>query len=56
MKKFYLIKGHAGSGKSVIGKRIAWDSAIEFDKICIYTKESANLDYDILYELQKSYR
>jgi DNA helicase IV len=33
---FFLVKGHAGSGKTITLKRIAWDSAIEYNRIVLY--------------------
>ena len=53
--EFYLIKGHAGSGKSVILKRIAWDASVEFDKLCIFVKTSASLRYESILELFRLY-
>jgi tetratricopeptide (TPR) repeat protein/cold shock CspA family protein len=51
--QFYLIKGHAGSGKSVIMKRLAWDAAVSFGKICLSLKSSSNLEYEPLLELSR---
>lgn len=48
---FYLIKGHAGSGKTVLFKRIAWEAANEFGKICLYSKPEIGIRYEPLYEL-----
>lgn len=48
---FHLIKGHAGSGKTVILRRLAWDSATEFDKLCLYARPNAQLNYTPLAEL-----
>jgi tetratricopeptide (TPR) repeat protein len=50
---FYLIKGHAGSGKTVILRRIAWDASVEFDKLCLSLKQSSYPDYDPLTELHR---
>ncbi len=47
----YLIRGHAGSGKTVILKRIAWDAANEFGKLCIYWNGAANIEADSLFEI-----
>lgn len=38
---FYLLKGNAGSGKSVLLKRLAFDSATTLDKFCIFLKDGA---------------
>jgi len=48
---FYMIKGHAGSGKTVILRRLAWDAANEFDKICISLKPSSHPEFEPLNEL-----
>ncbi|MCB2181313.1 MAG: SIR2 family protein [Desulfobulbaceae bacterium] len=53
--EFYLIKGHAGSGKSVICKRLAWDAATEFDKLCLMLNFSSSPDYEALAELSRLY-
>lgn len=49
--EFILIKGHAGSGKSVLLRRIAWDASIEYDKLCLFVKPNSQLNYEPLYEL-----
>jgi len=46
-----LIKGSAGSGKSVALKRLAWDAAVSFEKLCIFYKENATIKYDNINEL-----
>ncbi|MCF8030696.1 MAG: SIR2 family protein [Desulfohalobiaceae bacterium] len=52
-QQFILIRGHAGSGKSVLLKRMAWDSAVEFDKLVIYADENAILDYATMLDIYK---
>lgn len=47
----YLIKGHAGSGKTVIMKRIAWDAATQFEKMCLYHDGGSPLDSECVFEL-----
>lgn len=49
--ELYVIKGYAGSGKSVLLKRLAWDAAIEFKRICIFLKNDGHLKYEPLQEL-----
>lgn len=34
--EFVLLQGHAGSGKSVILKRIAWEAAHEYDRLALF--------------------
>ena len=48
---FYLIKGHAGSGKTICLKRIAWDAAVSFDRACLYYSGSNRISYDGLSEI-----
>ncbi|TAJ96026.1 MAG: hypothetical protein EPO31_01010 [Gammaproteobacteria bacterium] len=47
----YVLKGHAGSGKSVTLCRIAWDLAHLFDGLVFVLKEGAILRRDRLFEL-----
>jgi DNA repair exonuclease SbcCD nuclease subunit len=47
----FVIKGYAGSGKSVLLKRIAWEVAVEFDKFCLYIKQESSLRYEPIIEL-----
>jgi tetratricopeptide (TPR) repeat protein len=50
-QQFFVIKGHAGSGKTVILRRLAWDAAIMFDKLCLLVKPFSNPGYEPLSEL-----
>jgi len=34
--RFVVIKAHAGAGKSVFLRRLAWEAAHEFDRLCLY--------------------
>lgn len=45
------IKGHAGSGKSVLLRRVAWDAAINLDKLCIVHSRRVKIDSEALLEL-----
>lgn len=47
----YLIKGHAGSGKTVFSHRLAWETTHQFDRICIYMKTARRPTYQPLLEL-----
>ena len=49
--ELFLIKGHAGAGKSVLLKRIAWEAAVPFDKICLAVKTTGLPEYEPLLEL-----
>lgn len=46
-----LIKAPAGTGKSVILKRIAWDAAFTYNKTCLFLNEYGKIDLDALKEL-----
>ena len=48
---FYLIKGHAGSGKTICLKRVAWDAAVSFDRTCLYYSGTNRIPYDALAEI-----
>lgn len=51
---FYVLKGHAGSGKSIVLKRLAWDAANTFDKVCLWIKRSSTLTFAPLLEILDS--
>ena len=36
----YILKGHAGSGKSVLLQRTAWEASLEFERLCLYLEPS----------------
>ena len=48
---FYLIKGHAGSGKTICLKRIAWDAAHTFGRTCLYYLGINRIPYDAIVEI-----
>ena len=47
----FLIKGYAGSGKSVFLKRLAWETATEFEKFSIFIKTNQPLRVEPIIEL-----
>lgn len=51
---FYLVKGHAGSGKTVVLKRLAWDATVVFSKICLYYADMARIPYDAIAEVAEA--
>ena len=51
--EFVVVKGHAGSGKSVLLKRICWDAATEFNCLCLFQKPNSYLQYEHLAELSR---
>ncbi len=48
---FYVIKGHAGSGKSVLLRRIAWDAVFTFDKLCLFLRPHGRLSFEAVREI-----
>ncbi len=49
----YVLKGYAGSGKSVVLKRIAWEAAVVFEKLCLYANAGCRLPLQRLIELSE---
>lgn len=47
----FCVKGYAGSGKSVLLRRIAWESAVTFEKFCIFLKANVALRTEPIIEL-----
>ena len=48
---FYLIDGYAGSGKTVLLKRLAWNGVANESKPCFYLKNGGQLSVDFSIEL-----
>jgi tetratricopeptide (TPR) repeat protein len=46
-----LIKGHAGAGKSVLLRRLAWDATRDYDALCLFLRAHAELDVASVQEL-----
>jgi len=49
--QFYLIQGYAGSGKSVLLKRLAWEASVEFERICLFYNSNSIIKYEPIIEL-----
>lgn len=47
----FIVNGYAGSGKSVLLKRMAWEASSEFDKLCIFMNSNMALRYEPVIEL-----
>ena len=54
--RLIAIKGHAGSGKSLLMKRIAWDAANDYDSLCIFAKPYASLRVSEIREIVQACR
>lgn len=52
-REFYCIRGHAGSGKSVLLQRLAWEAAITYEKIVLKLRQNARLQLEPLRELSQ---
>jgi len=48
---FYLLKGNAGSGKSVLLKRLAFDAGTILKRLCIFLKPDGRINSDNIIEL-----
>jgi len=46
-----LIKAHAGAGKTVALRRIAWDAAHDYDRICLFLKHRGQLSSAAVQEI-----
>ena len=46
-----LIKGHAGAGKTVLLRRLAWDAAHDYDCTCLFLKPEGLLNASAIQEL-----
>jgi hypothetical protein len=50
-QELIVIKGHAGSGKTVLARRIAWETARTWGKLCLWVRAGTSPDYEPLVEL-----
>ena len=51
--ELFMLKGPAGSGKSVSLKRIAWESGVTYDQLVLHTDNSAGLRIEPLSEIYR---
>lgn len=51
--ELYVVTAEAGAGKSVLLRRVAWEAATEADRLTIYHREYAELDYSALSQLHR---
>lgn len=49
--RLFLLTGHAGSGKSVALRRIAWDAAVEHGRLVLWLEGTSEIDATRLEEL-----
>ena len=53
LPEFFVLKGPAGSGKSIILRRLAWDSSKELRSLCLWLKNGQIPNYEALIELYR---
>lgn len=53
LSEFYVIKGPAGSGKTITLRRFAWDTAKEWNRICLWLNKGQIPNYEALLELYR---
>lgn len=51
--RLHMIRAHAGSGKSVLLQRVAWQAAIASKKLCLYLRPDGQLSFDAIRELSR---
>jgi len=49
--ELFNISGPAGCGKSVVLKRVAYDSAIDYERICLFWNSNESLDINAIFEI-----
>ena len=47
----YLVKGHAGSGKSIALRRTAWNAAVDHEAFVFWLNQGAELRFDLVHQL-----
>lgn len=50
---FLIVNGYAGSGKSVLLKRLAWNGVSKFNSNCFYLNEGATLNTKLIFDLMR---
>ena len=48
---FYLLKGEAGAGKTVLLRRLAWETAVEADVLTLYLRNNREMHWEVIQEL-----
>lgn len=49
--RFLVVKAHAGAGKSVFLRRLAWEAAKDFDRLCLFASADASLSSTVINEI-----
>ena len=50
-QQFYLLKAHAGAGKSVALRRVAWEAGKTYEKVVLYLRSGARVDIRYIKEI-----
>ncbi len=50
---FYVVKSAAGSGKSIVLRRVAWEAVAHADALVLYFKNYGVIDYEALKEIYR---
>lgn len=48
---FFLLKAHAGAGKTITLRRVAWEAAKTYEKLVFFLRPGASLDFDLIEEI-----
>lgn len=49
--RFLVVKAHAGAGKTVFLRRLAWEAAKDFNRLCLFATRDASLSSTVLNEI-----
>lgn len=48
---FYLLKAHAGAGKTIALRRVAWEAANTYQRLAFFVQSGTELDFDLIEEI-----
>lgn len=54
--QLHVIKAEAGAGKTICLRRVAWDAARTFGRLCLWLKEGGTLSFDSIAEVSQATR
>lgn len=52
--RFVVVKAHAGGGKSVFLRRLAWEAATDFNRLCLFASDDASLLSSVIGEIHSA--
>ncbi|MGK0546112.1 SIR2 family protein [Halomonas cupida] len=53
LTELHVIKGEAGSGKSVLIRRLAWRAANELGRLCLFVRDLSSVKYEYIDEVYR---